>query len=60
MIQNVLYGELLLVYGYCLEVRDRLCVEEHARSLIQVITECDIGEAYNIGGNHERVNLEVS
>jgi dTDP-glucose 4,6-dehydratase len=59
MILNALHGKPLPVYGDGLQIRDWLYVEDHARALIQVITESEIGETYNIGGHNEKTNLEV-
>ena len=36
-----------------------LYVEDHAKALIKVVTEGEIGETYNIGGHNEKTNLEV-
>jgi dTDP-glucose 4,6-dehydratase len=36
-----------------------LYVEDHAKALINVVTEGEIGETYNIGGHNEKTNLEV-
>jgi dTDP-glucose 4,6-dehydratase len=34
-------------------------VEDHAKALVNVLTEGKIGETYNIGGHNEKTNLEV-
>jgi dTDP-glucose 4,6-dehydratase len=59
MILNALAGKPLPVYGNGQQIRDWLYVEDHARALIQVATQGDIGETYNIGGHNEKTNLEV-
>ncbi|OMH31845.1 dTDP-glucose 4,6-dehydratase [Motiliproteus sp. MSK22-1] len=59
MILNALQGKPLPVYGDGSQIRDWLYVEDHARALIQVVTEGVIGETYNIGGHNEKTNLEV-
>lgn len=59
MILNALEGKPLPVYGRGEQVRDWLHVEDHARALHLVITQAKIGEAYNIGGNAERRNIDV-
>ena len=59
MIINALEGKPLPVYGDGQQVRDWLYVEDHARALIKVATEGEIGETYNIGGHNEKTNLEV-
>ncbi|AYF34579.1 dTDP-glucose 4,6-dehydratase [Vreelandella alkaliphila] len=59
MILNALAGEPLPVYGDGQQIRDWLYVEDHARALIKVATEGEIGETYNIGGHNEKANLTV-
>ena len=59
MILNALAGKPLPVYGNGQQIRDWLYVEDHARALIKVATEGDIGETYNIGGHNEKANLTV-
>ena len=59
MILNALAGKPLPVYGDGQQIRDWLYVEDHARALIKVATEGEIGETYNIGGHNEKANLTV-
>ncbi|MBS3667140.1 dTDP-glucose 4,6-dehydratase [Vreelandella boliviensis] len=59
MILNALAGKALPVYGDGQQIRDWLYVEDHARALIKVATEGQIGETYNIGGHNEKANLTV-
>jgi dTDP-glucose 4,6-dehydratase len=59
MILNALSGKPLPVYGNGQQVRDWLYVEDHARALVLVATQGDIGETYNIGGHNEQKNLHV-
>lgn len=59
VILNALAGKPLPVYGNGLQVRDWLFVEDHARALLKVVTEGQVGETYNIGGHNEQTNLEV-
>ena len=59
MILNGLAGKPLPVYGDGQQVRDWLYVEDHARALIKVAMEGQVGETYNIGGHNEKTNLEV-
>ncbi|MCY1272771.1 dTDP-glucose 4,6-dehydratase 2 [compost metagenome] len=58
-ILNALEGKQLPVYGDGNQIRDWLFVEDHARALLQVITEGAIGETYNIGGHNEQKNIDV-
>lgn len=59
VILNALEGKPLPVYGKGNQIRDWLFVEDHARALIKVATEGEIGETYNIGGHNEKQNIEV-
>ena len=59
MILNALAGKPLPVYGNGQQVRDWLYVEDHARALLKVVSEGQVGETYNIGGHNEQKNLEV-
>ncbi|MFG6668610.1 dTDP-glucose 4,6-dehydratase [Halomonas sp. HNIBRBA4712] len=59
MILNALAGKALPVYGDGQQVRDWLYVEDHARALVKVALEGEVGETYNIGGHNEKTNLEV-
>ncbi|WP_412930241.1 dTDP-glucose 4,6-dehydratase, partial [Halomonas sp.] len=59
MVLNALAGKPLPVYGDGQQIRDWLYVEDHARALIKVAIEGQVGETYNIGGHNEKTNLEV-
>jgi dTDP-glucose 4,6-dehydratase len=59
MILNALVGKPLPVYGNGQQVRDWLYVEDHARALLKVVSEGQVGETYNIGGHNEQKNLDV-
>ena len=59
MILNAIHGKPLPVYGDGMQIRDWLYVEDHAKALIKVVTEGEMGETYNIGGHNEKTNLEV-
>ena len=59
VILNALKGKPLPVYGEGTQVRDWLFVEDHARALVEVVTEGQVGETYNIGGHNEKKNIEV-
>ncbi len=59
MILNALEGKNLPIYGDGQNIRDWLYVEDHCRALLTVLAHGKPGETYNIGGNHEKSNLEV-
>ena len=59
VILNAISGKPLPVYGDGSQIRDWLYVEDHAQALLQVVTEGEVGETYNIGGHNEKKNIEV-
>jgi dTDP-glucose 4,6-dehydratase len=59
MIVNALEGQNLPVYGDGRHVRDWLYVDDHARALIDIARRGAPGEAYNIGADCQRSNLET-
>lgn len=59
MILNALGGKPLPVYGDGGQIRDWLYVEDHARALVKVAEEGQVGETYNIGGHNEKKNIDV-
>jgi dTDP-glucose 4,6-dehydratase len=52
-------GEPIPVYGKGENIRDWLYVEDHAKALTSVLTDGQVGETYNIGGNNELQNIEL-
>ena len=59
MIINALNGNSLPVYGDGLQIRDWLFVEDHARALVTIFTEGNVGETYNISGANQEKNIDV-
>ena len=59
VILNALEGKPLPIYGKGDQIRDWLYVDDHARALLKVVTEGEVGQTYNIGGHNEKRNLEV-
>ena len=58
-ILNAIEGKPIPVYGQGDQIRDWLYVEDHARALVKVVFEGEVGETYNIGGHNEKTNLHV-
>ena len=58
-ILNALEGKAIAVYGRGENVRDWLYVDDHARALVEVLSNGRPGEKYNIGARSERANIEV-
>ncbi len=59
MILNAIEGKPLPVYGNGKQIRDWLYVDDHAKALLLVALEGEIGSTYNIGGNNQIQNIEV-
>ncbi|WP_428943482.1 dTDP-glucose 4,6-dehydratase [Pantoea sp. FN060301] len=59
VILNALEGKSIPIYGKGDQIRDWLYVEDHARALLKVVTDGQIGDTYNIGGYNEKSNITV-
>jgi dTDP-glucose 4,6-dehydratase len=59
VIQSVLEGSAVPVYGDGMNVRDWLYVQDHSEALWQVLTRGRAGETYNIGGHNEWANIRI-
>ncbi len=53
-------GKNVPVYGDGKNVRDWLFVLDHCRAIDLILEKGKIGEVYNIGGNNEKTNLEIT
>ncbi len=59
MLRKALAHSPLPVYGKGDNIRDWLCVEDHARALCAVLEHGTVGASYNIGGDSELPNMAV-
>jgi len=59
-VTNLIQGEPVPLYGDGKNVRDWLHVDDHAEAIVTVLEKGAPGEVYNIGGNNERSNLELT
>jgi len=59
-ISNLLNNKKVPVYGDGLNVRDWLYVYDHCSAIDAVMHKGKIGEVYNIGGNNEKTNMEIT
>ena len=59
-VNNLIEGKPVPLYGEGNNVRDWLHVLDHAEAICAVLDRGRPGEAYNIGGNNERSNLELT
>jgi len=57
---NALEGKELPLYGKGLNIRDWLFVEDNCRGIDIAAKRGTVGEAYNIGANDERRNIDVA
>ena len=58
-INNIRHRRPLPVYGKGENVRDWLCVEDHARAIDTIFHRGTIAETYNIGGFNEWKNIDI-
>ncbi len=59
-INNLMNDKQVPVYGDGKNVRDWLHVEDHCRAIALVYHKGAPGEVYNIGGNNERTNMQIT
>ncbi len=59
MIQNMLEGKALPVYGDGRNIRDWLYVEDHASAIWTILGRAESGSSYNVGGENEWENLRL-
>lgn len=59
-IDNLMNNKQVPVYGDGANVRDWLHVEDHCRAIDAVFHKGVPGEVYNIGGNNERTNMQIT
>ena len=59
-VTNLIEGKKVPLYGDGLNVRDWLHVDDHCEAILRVLDDGASGEVYNIGGDNERSNLELT
>lgn len=59
-VTNLIEGQPVPLYGDGRNVRDWLHVEDHCEAILTVLEKGRSGEVYNVGGNNERSNLELT
>ena len=59
-VTNLIDGKKVPLYGDGSNVRDWLHVDDHCEAIVTVFEKGRSGETYNIGGNNERSNLELT
>ena len=59
-VTNLLESKKVPVYGDGLQVRDWIHVDDHCRALLTVLNRGEDGQVYNIGGNNELYNIDIT
>lgn len=59
-VTNLLDGKKVPVYGTGKNIRDWIHVQDHCKAIDFLIDKGNSGEIYNIGGENERTNLEIT
>ena len=59
-VTNLMEGKKVPLYGDGLNVRDWLYVTDHCEALWTVLNRGQLGEVYNIGGNNELTNRQIT
>jgi len=59
-INNLLNNKKVPVYGDGMNIRDWLYVYDHCSAIDTVLHKGKEGEVYNIGGNNEKANIEIT
>ena len=59
MIEKMLEGKALPVYGDGKNIRDWLYVEDHNSAVWSIMQKGKLGETYNIGGENEWENIRL-
>jgi dTDP-glucose 4,6-dehydratase len=59
-VTNLLDGKKVPVYGTGKNIRDWIAVQDHCNAVDFLIDNGNSGEIYNIGGENEKTNLEIT
>jgi dTDP-glucose 4,6-dehydratase len=59
-VTNLMEGKKVPLYGDGLNVRDWLYVEDHCEAIWTVLNKGKFGEVYNVGGNNEMTNRQIT
>ena len=59
-VTNLMRGRRVPLYGDGLNVRDWIHVDDHCEGLVAALERGASGEVYNLGGDNERSNLELT
>lgn len=59
-VTNLIDGKKIPVYGTGKNIRDWIHVNDHCRAIDLLLNRGNYGEIYNIGGENEKTNLEIT
>lgn len=59
-VTNLIEGKQVPLYGDGKNVRDWVHVDDHCEAVLAVLEKGRAGEVYNVGGNNERNNLDLT
>ncbi len=59
IINNILQGKSLPIYGDGKNIRDWLYVDDHCRAIDLILQKGEPGEVYNVGGENEWQNIDI-
>lgn len=59
-VTNLIESKKVPLYGDGQNVRDWIHVDDHCEAILRVLESATPGEIFNIGGNNERSNLELT
>jgi len=59
-VTNLIDGKKVPVYGTGKNIRDWIHVNDHCRAIDLLLARGNFGEIYNIGGENEKTNLEIT
>ena len=59
IINSLINGKFIPVYGDGLNIRDWINVKDHCEAVEKIFNNSLIGETYNVGANNEISNLEL-
>ena len=59
VINSILKGKKIPIYGRGNNIRDWIYVEDHCRGILKVWEKGKVGDKYNIGGNNQIKNIDL-
>lgn len=59
MIERLIQGQTLPLYGDGRQVREWLYVEDHSRAIEAILLYGRLGEVYNVGSQEEKTNIDL-